>query len=422
MIRLVYQRGAFDAAETTVVATALFWFAFSLPTNGLYLLQTRTFFSLQRPWQATSLAVIDLVVSAVAALALYEPFGVGGIVAGTGIGTSAAVVAQALILRREFGGLELGRLFSTASRITIASAALAGVGWLVWDLLDEALGRGLVGQIVSLGTGLAVGGARLRRGRQAAAGRRAGADHAPAAAAARCSGPAATCWGSPSWRCSSASPGWGRRRAAGLAAAAASGRAGASGDGGAGAGDPDLGGRAAGELRAGSRCRTAACSLISWGSADSSRLAEAVAHSCRGAWGRGSPRAAGRARDWGTADLVALLIARSPSSTSPAGSRRDLSTGMTGFDTTWYHGPFAAGFFQSGDTMGPALHRAAVPRLVLPGEQRSLPRGGDAGVRAGRAVAAAEPRLVRRLPGRLLVHRPAVPGWRLGRWRSERSR
>jgi putative peptidoglycan lipid II flippase len=158
MIRLVYQRGAFNPAETAVVATALFWFAFSLPTNGLYLLQTRTFFSLQRPWQATALAVIDLVISAVAALALYKPFGVGGIVAGTGIGTSAAVFAQAVILRREFGGLELGRLLSTASRITIASAALAGVSWLVWDLLDEALGRGLVGQIVSLGAGLAVGG------------------------------------------------------------------------------------------------------------------------------------------------------------------------------------------------------------------------------------------------------------------------
>jgi putative peptidoglycan lipid II flippase len=159
MIRLVYQRGAFDPAETAVVATALFWFAFSLPTNGLYLLQTRTFFSLQRPWQATSIAAIDLVVSALAALALYKPYGVGGIVAGTGIGTSTAVVAQALILRRKFGGLEFGRLFSTASRIVIASAALAGVGWLVWDLLDAALGRGLVGQIASLGLGLAAGGA-----------------------------------------------------------------------------------------------------------------------------------------------------------------------------------------------------------------------------------------------------------------------
>ncbi|MGN6586013.1 MAG: murein biosynthesis integral membrane protein MurJ [Solirubrobacterales bacterium] len=158
MIRLIYQRGEFGPAETTVVATALFWFAFSLPTNGLYLLQTRTFFSLQRPWQATALATIDLVVSALAALALYAPFGVGGIVAGTGIGTTAAVVAQAVILRRRFGGLELRRLFSTGTRITIAAAALAGVSWVVWDVLDELLGRGLGGQIISLGTGLAAGG------------------------------------------------------------------------------------------------------------------------------------------------------------------------------------------------------------------------------------------------------------------------
>ncbi|MGB7684205.1 MAG: hypothetical protein WBL45_00310, partial [Solirubrobacterales bacterium] len=28
-----------------------------------------------------------------------------------------------------------------------------------------------------------------------------------------------------------------------------------------------------------------------------------------------------------------------------------LGTGMTGFDSTWYHGPFAAGFFQTGNTM-----------------------------------------------------------------------
>jgi putative peptidoglycan lipid II flippase len=158
MIRLIYQRGEFNPAETTVVATALFWFAFSLPTNGLYLLQTRTFFSLQRPWQATALATIDLVVSALAALVLYKPFGVGGIVAGTGIGTTTAVVAQAVILRRRFGGLELRRLFSTALRITIAAAALAGVSWLVWDALDQALGRGLGGQIVSLTVGLGAGG------------------------------------------------------------------------------------------------------------------------------------------------------------------------------------------------------------------------------------------------------------------------
>jgi putative peptidoglycan lipid II flippase len=158
MIRLVYQRGEFTPEQTALVATALFWFAFSLPTNGLYLLQTRTFFSLQRPWMATGLAGLDLVVSALGALLLYKPFGTGGIVAGTGIGTTAAVVAQAVVLRREFGGLELGRLLGTGTKITIAAGALAAVSFGVWDLLDNALGRGLAGQIASLGVGLGLGG------------------------------------------------------------------------------------------------------------------------------------------------------------------------------------------------------------------------------------------------------------------------
>ncbi len=158
MIRLVYQRGEFTPEQTTLVATALFWFAFSLPTNGVYLLQTRTFFSIQRPWMATGLAGLDLVVSTLAAFALYKPFGTGGIVAGTGIGTTAAVLAQAAVLRHELGGLELGRLLSTGVRIALAAAALAAVSFGAWDLLDNALGRGLPGQIVSLGTALALGG------------------------------------------------------------------------------------------------------------------------------------------------------------------------------------------------------------------------------------------------------------------------
>jgi putative peptidoglycan lipid II flippase len=158
IIRLVYQRGEFDPDETKIVATALFWFAFSLPTNGVYLLQTRTFFSLQRPWMATGLAGLDLVVSALGAFLLYKPFGTGGIVAGTGIGTIAAVIAQAVVLRHEFGGLELRRLTQTTIKITIAAAALAAVSFGVWDVLDSALGRGLLGQIVSLGVGLGLGG------------------------------------------------------------------------------------------------------------------------------------------------------------------------------------------------------------------------------------------------------------------------
>ncbi len=51
-----------------------------------------------------------------------------------------------------------------------------------------------------------------------------------------------------------------------------------------------------------------------------------------------------------SAALVALAIAAVAVVHFAAGVKLRLSTGMTGFDSTWYHGPFAAGFFQSGDT------------------------------------------------------------------------
>jgi len=158
MIRLVYQRGEFSPEETPLVATALFWFAFSLPFNGLFLILTRTFFSLQRPWTPTWIAAVNLVITALIAFTLYEPFGVAGIVAGTAIATAVSVCAQVMVLRRPLQGIEFARLIGASVRITIASAALAGVSWLVWYLLDDALGRSTGAQIISLGTALLAGG------------------------------------------------------------------------------------------------------------------------------------------------------------------------------------------------------------------------------------------------------------------------
>ncbi len=48
--------------------------------------------------------------------------------------------------------------------------------------------------------------------------------------------------------------------------------------------------------------------------------------------------------------LVALAIAAAAVVKFAAEVKLKLGTGMTGFDSTWYHGPFAGGFMQSGDT------------------------------------------------------------------------
>ncbi len=51
------------------------------------------------------------------------------------------------------------------------------------------------------------------------------------------------------------------------------------------------------------------------------------------------------------ATVVSLLIAGIAIGHFVSGVKLRLGTGMTGFDSTWYHGPFAAGFFQSGNTI-----------------------------------------------------------------------
>lgn len=59
-----------------------------------------------------------------------------------------------------------------------------------------------------------------------------------------------------------------------------------------------------------------------------------------------------RLRETPLPTLVALLVAVVAVVHFAGGVKTRLSTGMTGFDSTWYHGPFAAGFIQTGDTWG----------------------------------------------------------------------
>jgi putative peptidoglycan lipid II flippase len=155
--RLVYQRGDFDAESTAQTAEALYWFSFSLPFAGANLLLTRTYFSLQSPWTPTALAGVTLVINIVVSAALYEPLGIAGVVIGTAVASAAMTIGQAYFLRPKLHGIELGTTLAAVARMLVAAALFGVTAYGVWYGLDEALGRSLPAQIVSVGTGLAAG-------------------------------------------------------------------------------------------------------------------------------------------------------------------------------------------------------------------------------------------------------------------------
>ncbi|HEX2125887.1 MAG TPA: lipid II flippase MurJ, partial [Thermoleophilaceae bacterium] len=157
--RLVYERGAFGSEATDLTSTAMFWWSISLPFQGVSLLFSRTFFSLQRPWATTALAGLNLVVNAALAAVLHGPFEITGIVLGTVAGTVVMCVAQGWILRGALGGVEGTRMVSATARMLGAAALTGAVAYGAWYGLDELIGRSLLGQALSLLVALSVGAA-----------------------------------------------------------------------------------------------------------------------------------------------------------------------------------------------------------------------------------------------------------------------
>jgi putative peptidoglycan lipid II flippase len=136
----------------------LFWFSFSLPFAGVNLLLTRTFFSIQRPWIPTALAAGNLAVNALISLALYKPFGIAGLVIGTAVASAGMTAGQAFYLRRELHGrLEGGRTILAVMQMTIAAALLGAVSYGSWWVLDDALGRSIPAQVISVSVAAAAG-------------------------------------------------------------------------------------------------------------------------------------------------------------------------------------------------------------------------------------------------------------------------
>lgn len=156
IVRLLYERGAFDPDQTTTVAAALAAFSLGLTFNGMMLMLNRAFFSLQSPWLPTAVALGNLVLNVVLYAALYR-VGTWGIPLAVSLANVAGTAALLVLMRRRVGSIDLPGTARSFALVGLAAAVLAAVSFAVWLGLDDVLGRGLAGQLVSVGGALAAG-------------------------------------------------------------------------------------------------------------------------------------------------------------------------------------------------------------------------------------------------------------------------
>ena len=155
VVRLVFQRGEFDAQSTALTSEALVFFAIGLAFNGASLLVIRAFFSLQQPWLATKVAALGVVLNAAFDAALYQPLGTGGGPPAPPLSRMGAFSGMIWVPHPARAGMHAARVVDGAVRSLVASGVSALFAWCVWRVLDDALGRGEIAQIISVGASVA---------------------------------------------------------------------------------------------------------------------------------------------------------------------------------------------------------------------------------------------------------------------------
>lgn len=165
--RLVYQRGAFNAASTHLTSMALFTFTLGLVFNGASLLVIRTFFSLQEPWIATKVALLGLGLNAAGDLAFYKPFGAPGIPLSTSLVSLITFVVLIVLLRRRIGGLPRKDLTAGFAKCVFAGIVMGVFTWATFRIVSAVVGTSLVGQLISMSFAVVAAGLSYLAGAQA---------------------------------------------------------------------------------------------------------------------------------------------------------------------------------------------------------------------------------------------------------------
>jgi putative peptidoglycan lipid II flippase len=155
VVRLLFERGAFDAAATEATAFALAFYSLGLVGLGWQLLMNRAFYAVKDTVTPTAVTVALVGLNIFFNWLLIRPLAHGGIALGTALSINIGTVLLGFLLRRKIGPFGGRRLFATLWKAGLGSLVMAAV--LIYGL--GFLGGGeFVRQAAELGVLIAVGG------------------------------------------------------------------------------------------------------------------------------------------------------------------------------------------------------------------------------------------------------------------------
>jgi len=176
VVRLIYQRGEFDAASTSLVAGPLQFYAAGLLGMATIEILARAFYALHDTWTPVKTGTLGMTINLVLGITLVRFMGLNGLALATAIASTVEATALFTVGQRRLQGLQVRPLFASAALGFVGSTAMAAavIAFSAMDAplrqafggLPHVLGAIAVGAIVYLFVTTALGSpevAQLRR-------------------------------------------------------------------------------------------------------------------------------------------------------------------------------------------------------------------------------------------------------------------
>jgi putative peptidoglycan lipid II flippase len=142
IVRLIYERGRFDAAGTQMAAAALGFYAVGLVAYTSVKVLAPAFYALGSTSVPLLASVSAVATNLLINLALHRSFGIRAVALGTALGSVANAIVLATSLERRFPGAFVNRrLLTTVGRVLVATLVMGLVAYGAERGFDQWLGH-----------------------------------------------------------------------------------------------------------------------------------------------------------------------------------------------------------------------------------------------------------------------------------------
>lgn len=157
IVRILFERGAFNDQSTIMTSTALLFYSIGMPAQGIRNILDRVFYSLKDTKTPMINSIISIILNIVLAITLVKVMGYAGLALGTSLSFITCTILLFISLKKKMGYFGQDKIIKTFIKSSVSSIIMGITVYTVYTLLSSKLGTEFVGDIVSLFVSVGVG-------------------------------------------------------------------------------------------------------------------------------------------------------------------------------------------------------------------------------------------------------------------------